>query len=179
MSTLNPYQPPQAAVDHDTHADATVSKLELATFARAAYYERKWAGAAIGNFRLGFNWSAALLGDMWLCYRKMYWLGFTLLLLPTALTLISELIATRAGYPLNHDEALALYFVIAGLIRLALGFFANYLYYRVALFEIAKIDADNLSNEDHLQRIHKAGGGSMAGFAAAWIVNAVLRILTL
>jgi hypothetical protein len=182
----NPYTPPAANLNATETVETTSAEM-LAMRERAyrAYvqegdYVDGWRGLICGgNSGTPFNWYAAFFGATWCCYRKMYVLAtgvFVAGLIAAFLAglafflLFPELAenATDRTYKLLASGALFL------LVRLPLGWWANWLYYKKASRAIQSVIDENLTDSDAIiARIRILGGTSALGAIAMMALNII------
>lgn len=154
------------------------------------------------------NFSAFFFSYFYLFYRKMYALGAAVLAATLILSVPEVLIniatiqeyyvemglLSQVVWQVPHQETLAVYGVVASvliwIIRVALFFFTNKLYYQKVVSSVKKIkgkliDSDGMINEtEYINSLRKKGGTSMlvpliiaaASFAASfgiafWLVS--------
>lgn len=110
------------------------------------YYTEKWSKRSFS-----WNWGAALFGEIWMIYRKMYLYAALFILLDVLYAVIFFLIMGDTEVPLVDT----VFFLLQ---RVVLGFFANVLYY---LFAVRKLNRAYGKNPDvSLSQLRKMGGVS-------------------
>ncbi len=109
----------------------------------------------------GFNKWAALLGGQWFIYRKLYVQGLISFVaefgIPVAFIVLARLLldtdrSQQYVAPVGYC-AIAIYISI----KIAIGYWANIVFYKKAVSTIRKIDQLNLDNERHLNVIRSLG----------------------
>jgi len=165
MSDINPYAPPQAALDGDAlqHGKTIDGAAALAAFVgpRSAYYLAKWD--AMQGKNASWNFAAFFLGTFWMVYRKMY---------ANAFISIGILVALNALEDILHIPASVGNLVMAVMI----GIYGNYLYKQKATKEIQEVIQPKGLTESALSEIAQRGGtqlGAAIGFAVLFFALGV------
>ncbi|MBC8123615.1 MAG: DUF2628 domain-containing protein [Gemmatimonadaceae bacterium] len=133
--------------------------LDLFVGARADQYEPVWAKLESGQ--LAWNWFAFFFGPFWFVYRKMYLYAFGL----TSLSAISGITFDALKLPVL-DIILNI-----GLL-VAVGVWANSLYYNYSRGQIAAIEAKYPDSEREA-RLSRRGGTNPVAVALIVLVFAV------
>ena len=133
--------------------------------------------------KVSFNFSAFLFPHLYFFYRKMIPQGIIMLILQVVLSIPSVLfLFGEYGYISIDTLANASWFlylanifsIIAYIVDIAVGIFANWMYYRKAKKDITKIKSTII--EDNAQSTAIASGG---GTSWAYVVAAFMAVLTL
>jgi Protein of unknown function (DUF2628) len=182
----NPYKPPDAnlnvpkAVESVSPEMMAIRERAYRAYVQEGDYVDGWRGfISGGNAETPFNWYAAFFGATWCCFRKMYVLatvvfvaGFVAAFLAglAFFLLFPELAenATDRNYKLLAFGALVLF------VRLPLGWWANWFYYRKASRTIQSVIDENLTDNDaSIARIRGLGGTSVLAAIAMIALNIV------
>lgn len=125
------------------------------------YYDKEFTKIRNGKI-LSWNWAAFFLSDLWLFYRKMYFVAIPFMLVSLAVDVFS------AAFP-ELEGMLSILDVLSGVI---LGFTANHIYYA----RINKLcsRAEDLRGEERSAFISKKGGSSVASAIIYLVVFALI-----
>jgi Protein of unknown function (DUF2628) len=116
-----------------------------------------------------WNWGAALFGEAWFAFRKMYL--FVVIIYLVDLFLGMGLALT------GLDEATLnkIYILFAILQRVVFGLSANFIYYVSAVKKIKKAHSKNTMLD--LEETRRLGGSSIRGVVVVVLVNLCLNLL--
>lgn len=156
-----------------------VSMTELAAFAGNSDYAKDWEKYHGENSSsAGFNAWAAIFGVQWFFYRQLYMQGlvaaFFELGMPVGFLLLARF---SLGMDASQQYSGIVGFcavVIFVLTKIAIGYWANIIFYKKAVRTIQKINQLNLDNERHLSVIGSLGQPS---FLAVILLDIGLGIL--
>ena len=125
------------------------------------YYDKEFTKIRNGRI-LSWNWAAFFLSDLWLFYRKMYFVAIPFMLVSLAVDVFS------AAFP-ELEGMLSILDVLSGVI---LGFTANHIYHA----RINKLcsRAEDLRGEERSAFISKKGGSSVASAIIYLVVFALI-----
>lgn len=127
------------------------------------YYDKEFTKIRNGRI-LSWNWAAFFLSDLWLFYRKMYFVAIPFMLVSLAVDVFS------AAFP-EFEGMLSILDVLPGVI---LGFTANHIYHA----RINKLcsRAEDLRGEERSAFISKKGGSSVASAIIYLVVFALISV---
>lgn len=137
------------------------------------YYVPRWAEALSNSTtHAGFNWAAALFGSYWCFWRRLYALGFTILVAEFITSLLLALIFVQ-GLELEPDLGTvnAVGWVALIPVRGLLGYYANTLYLSRAIQTVAAARQEHAAAENQLQFVAERGGTSWLVLAIAMAVQ--------
>lgn len=125
------------------------------------YYDKEFTKIRNGRI-LSWNWAAFFLSDLWLFYRKMYFVAIPFMLVSLAVDVFS------AAFP-ELEGMLSIFNVLSGVI---LGFTANHIYHA----RINKLcsRAEDLRGEERSAFISKKGGSSVVSAIIYLVVFALI-----
>lgn|GEM_PF-1579515 len=165
------YKLKQTASTLNYFTNSRVSEHELSLFVgkHAEVYLEKWREGS------RWNWSAFFFDAYWLLYRKMY-LYCLLFLIISSLTISStvSLFIRDAG---TAWFGLLVGFILYGIVKIALGFFANRLYFHHANRKISHITLIPYEPAPRERQIAKAGGTSISILIALIVLPIVSVII--
>lgn len=179
------YRPVQPEMQPEDAMEEDVTYREAAAYVgqNVPYFLTVFYHARQGK-RVSFNWSAFLLGYIYLFYRKMYAVA-TAVLAATALLSIPSILVMMLDFGVAQfsvDEHLLgmLYqgaALLSFLIRILVGFFANRLYDRQTVRKIRRVRAatDPVNREEYYQAIAQKGGVS---YTVVLLIAAGTMVLT-
>ncbi len=156
-----------------SRSEESLTKELFAAFvgAEANYYLNKWQeiDSAIARKKapLNWNWFSFLFGPFWFAFRKMY--------LYAAIMLIGSIVVDEIAHELGWGRSLRgaqIGFTVF------LGLYGNYIYYKYAKENVAKI-TKSIPNNVQLQKesLAAAGGTSWLGVGMAVVGTTILGIL--
>lgn len=173
----NPYAPPKApmgtpAEPSPREGEPTTAELRAFVGPRAERYLHHWTNLRSGKSSMaGINVAAFFLGPVWYAYRRMY-VEVAVILGSIAAVAVLELIleSVVGEIPAALDSPINIAFGVA------MGLFANPLYYRRAKRIIATVSSHD--PQRRLEEIASRGGTSWAGVvvlllavaASAWFL---------
>ncbi|MFP6759366.1 MAG: hypothetical protein VCC99_14290, partial [Alphaproteobacteria bacterium] len=152
--TAEPPPPPPGEPSHgssvtDENAISEEDLFRLFVEPNADYFVKmRRAKADKMKFIWSFNWAVLLAFLPWFYYRKLYFIGTGIMLLPVIILLVFPDMSSIPGM-----TAMTLF----------LPMFVNLLYVEIAIRRVAKIVALGLSPEQRDERLRRAGGVSRLG----------------
>ena len=152
--TAEPPPPPPGEPSHgssvtDENAISEEDLFRLFVEPNADYFVKmRRAKADKKKFIWSFNWVVLLAFLPWFYYRKLYFIGTGIMLLPVIILLVFPDMSSIPGM-----TAMTLF----------LPMFVNLLYVEIAIRRVAKIVALGLSPEQRDERLRRAGGVSRLG----------------
>jgi len=166
------------SIQYNSPSDADTADTLLAAFVGEkydSYYRDKWFkdsqprltvnnnGASIHSF----NFAGFFFGAFWLCYRKMYLLAFSVMIIITIIDLMLM-------YTLGVDSYGSLStFLFIGTWIVVAGILGNYFYFDTAVRAIKKATSTSADLNEAKQHLAEKRGASWAGA----IVGGILLIL--
>lgn len=152
------------------------------------YYLANFFNFSKGGSKASFNISAIFVPELYFLYRKMYFVGIIMVVLSTVLALpelmlylveglfpvipVPEILANHRDLLINMSNAFA--FIGFG-VKLFVGIFANYWYFRKAKKTIDKVEAMDLSDQEKDELLSRKGGTS--GAALVMGITALFALL--
>jgi hypothetical protein len=151
------------AATSDGQAAESLANQELAAFVgrQAPYYLAKWRRVLDGSGAgTGFNLAAFLVSGLWLPFRKMYRYTLIFYSVVFAESVLEQIVWVGV---LGRDEVPTIIDHAGSLIAAVVcGTYGNRWYLSYAQREIAKVRAEGLPQEEHLQVLTKRGGANFA-----------------
>ncbi|MFS0555948.1 DUF2628 domain-containing protein [Brevibacillus sp. 179-C9.3 HS] len=118
---------------------------------------------------LSWNWGAALFGEAWFAFRKMY-------VFAAIIYSVNLLLGFVLGVTGLDDATLnGIYILLALLQRVLFGLSANFIYYFSAVKKIKKAHGKHATLD--LDETRKLGGTSVLGVVVVVLVNLCFRLL--
>jgi hypothetical protein len=171
-ASVNPYAPTAVNLDLSRTSEPVSPEMEAlrvaaySAFARDDDYVVMWRPLLVEKETdLPFNWAAAIFSTAWCCYRKMYWQALGIYIWGNVVTIAASLLyffAFRGEEAVSPTSTLIVALAASVLlVRIPLGWFANWWYFRHASRRIQKsIDEHAPDSEAIHAGIRRRGGVS-------------------
>lgn len=138
-------------------------------FTEKIYYVNKWKQMDRRSLYISWNWFALLFGLWWTAYRKMHLCSIILVFVELSIKfpIIFYFIFYRRDLPASLNDIsekpslLIIFLVYRMLVRLIMGIYGNYFYYRKVMYQLKRITRKHSSHHNRIYSISKKGGTSL------------------
>lgn len=151
------------------------SELYSAFFMNDKEYYLKQVERYQSGKRLSFNFSVIALGIIWFIYRKLYKESLVIFLILACFTAVNFLLLR----PYLGKEGNAVLFLLFALVFwVVLGFMANKLYIKKAVFTVTEVRS-YLQDETQIKsEVMKKGGVNVWGLLLAFVITVIVGWLS-
>lgn len=182
----NPYSTPFGVPfgGNTANAETDVDGNTIGEYSRylgfkSYYFLPKFMRFAKNKSKFSFNFSAFLFPHFYFLYRKMNIIGYAMLVVTTLLSMPSVVyMFAEYGYISAEiamsDNFMVLYnatSLIANILSIVCGVFANWLYYKKSKSDISKLKAESATEYELNEKITAAGGTSTSNLILAFLVQ--------